>query len=335
MNKEKLIAKYSFINVFKGIKKDFYKGNRLHVCLNYLKILIGAMTLAITMCFFFIPASIVSGGASGLSIVIANHFNLDTNLVITILEWVFFFLGYILLGAEFTMKTLLSTIFYPIFLYLFTLLRDNYQELQIQTTENGILVAGLIGGLLMGFSIGITFNGGGSTGGVDCIGIFISKIFNIKTSYITFAVDFVIILLNFFISGLNQTLIGIICAILTATMLDKVYISSSKSYIAFIVSNKYEIINQQINKDLDRGTTLIECEGGYTLNKKKMIQVAFSYDEYDNLKKIVFRNDKSAFMTVTNAAEITGSGFKRLPYKIKKDISKNQKVKIKEDNHDK
>lgn len=312
MNKQRIKQKYSFLHAFKNIKDEFVLGDRKRVIFNYLKVILGGIILAFSITFFLAPANVVSGGVSGLGIILASEFKLDVNIVITSLEWSFFVIGYILLGADFTIKTLLSTLIYPIFLFIFTFVRNSVPLLVVDVSDKtGVLISGLIGGGLVGVAVGVTFSGGGSTGGVDCLGLFLAKTFKIKTAIMTFIVDATIIVSNLFVGGIDNVLIGIIGALFTAFVLDKVYISSSKSYVAYIVSNNYLEINKSINVKLNRGTTLIDCIGGYTNKKKKMIQVAFSYDEYASLQKLVFSIDKYAFMTIMNASEVKGSGFSK------------------------
>lgn len=339
MNKNSLGLKehLSFKNAVNEIKSDFSKQNIKKTIYRYLLIILGSALIALSSVWFLIPFNIVNGGVSGIGIVFKNAFNLNenqTNLTITILQLALFFLGYFLLGASFTLKTLIATIFYPLFLYGFTAIYDNVplnwhlaQTLNptIQSEPLAFMIATIVGGGLVGVGVGITFAGGGSTGGVDCLGLFAAKKFHIKASITTFIIDFLIILANCFVSNdLATILVGIISAYMMAALVDKTYITSSKSFMAFIISDKYQEINNQIINYLPRGTTLVKCLGGYTNKDKTMIQVAFNYEEYDNLQNLVYKIDPHAFMTICQASEINGYGFKRISIKTPKQEKNNK-----------
>lgn len=332
MKQENKTNIYSFKHVVNQTKQEFKKGNIGSVLYRYFLIVLGSAILAIASAFFLVPGNIVSGGVSGIGIVISTLFNLNATNVITILQVIFFILGYLLLGADFTFKTLLSTVLYPCFLYLFTFVHNSIPLFQLEFVDaNGVsnitnmLIGGLAGGGLVGIAVGLTFSGGGSTGGIDCLPLFCAKLLKIKPSIMTFTFDCLVIFSGLFIHGMTELLIDIFSAFIAALAVDKTYISSSKTYMANIISSKWELINKAINEELLRGTTLFDCEGGYTHIQRKMIQVAFSYDEYLDLQKIIYNIDKDAFLTVTNASSITGMGFNKIPKKLTRQINKNNK----------
>lgn len=312
----KLKNKYSFTNAFNQIRHEFSKENRKLAIKRYLMIIFGTALLSIGTSFFLIPANIVSGGSTGIGIVVAAITKLDVNNIITALQVFFFILGYILLGADFTIKTLISTVLYPCFLYLFTFIYNKCPMFQMSylNSDNSInlvttLIAGVAGGAFVGLAVGFTLSGGGSTGGIDCVPIFIAKILKIRPSIMTFLVDFLVIVSSLFINDFTLLLIGVFSAYIAAQVISKTHISSYNTYVGYIVSSNWEIINQSINEKLKRGTTLFDCEGGYTNEKRKTIQVVLTYDELSQLEKIVYDVDKRAFLTVLSATQVIGLGF--------------------------
>ncbi len=317
------------------LKEDFNPGNIKKSIINVLLIVLGSLLLAGGDGLFLIPYKIVSGGMAGLGIVFNQAFNWDTNLAITIWQWVLFFIGFILLGARFSLRTLVSSITYPLFLYLFDYLLTfpefaSYISLGPINDNLAILLAGVFGGALVGIGCGLTFIGGGSTGGTDCLSLALSKYFNIKAAIGSFVIDLLIIISNaFFATNILVLLIGACSAFVCAMFIDKVYIGDN-SYVCFIVSDHWEEINKLINEQMERGTTLIDSYGGYTGDDKVMIETVFTTDEYDQFQKIVFKVDPHAFITVLDAYEVTGFGFKKVPFRINREIKfeekKNKKI---------
>lgn len=296
-------------NVFNQIKK-------------ILLIIIGSLMLSIATSIFYVPNDIVSGGMSGIGVILKNLFGWDHNVVITIATLVFYFIGFIFLGKKFALKTLCSTIVYPLGSFLFTYIYDNNQQfLTVGSDVGGILIAAIFGGIFTGVGCGLTFLGGGSTGGVDIPSLIMQKYAKIRVSIVSFSMDFSIILCGFIVSlyqynpepyvlsPLVLSLIGIVAAFLQSFMMDKVFLGKNKSYIAYIISSKYSDINQYIIEKLDRGATIINVEGGYSHQDLKMIKVCFEFNEYSMLKESIERIDAEAFVSIVKAHEIYGLGF--------------------------
>ena len=186
-----------------------------------------------------------------------------------------------------------------------------------------MLLAAVFGGIFVGVGCGLTFLGGGSTGGVDIPALIAQKYFKIRVSYVSFGTDFAIIIAGFIVSlvkfdssiaegtlsPLVLSLIGIVAAFLQSFMMDKVFLGSKKSYIAYIISSKYEEINEFIIQKMDRGATILNVEGGYSHQGLKMIKVCFDFNEYALLKDTLDKIDPTAFVSVVRAQEIHGLGF--------------------------
>ncbi|MFA6796294.1 MAG: YitT family protein [Bacilli bacterium] len=320
--------KLNFKKAFYDIKSDFRKDRIARTLTNYLLIIVGSAILAIGDAFFIIPYNIVSGGVAGFGIVMSFMLGWDTELTITIAQWVLFFTGIILLGAKFGFKTIVSTIVYPLFLYLFTYIYENYQWVHLPAIVGNdgsmvaiLVLAGLVGGALVGAGCGLTFLGGGSTGGVDCLSLASAKYFRIKTSVTGFFIDATIVCVYIiYMDNILLLLVGIISAFMCAFLVNLTYREDQNSYVADIISDKWELINNEINYELDRGTTLLESYGGFTGQEKMMIHVVFSREDYDEIMKLIFKYDPDAFVFTTKAHEATGEGFKKVPYRIAREL---------------
>lgn len=292
---------------------------------NFLLIVIGTGILAFGTAIFLLPYELVTGGVSGIAIVLKEFFinyfaiNMDEEIYIAILTWVLFILGWIVLGRNFAAKTLLSTIIYPVMTWLCSfLLNENvlggyFLIDHTQYPDVGVLIAATLGGACVGVGCAIAFKGGGSTGGVDVLALLFCKIFkNIKSSHIVFAIDATIIVLGILVKqDMVLSLLGIVSAFICAMMIDKVFIGNDGAYVAQIVSDEYEIISKGIIKQLDRTATLVDVVGAYSKEPKKMIIVSFSMREYSDLMNIIHHADPGAFMTISRAFENHGEGWTR------------------------
>lgn len=296
-------------------KQDIYNYSK-----NMFLIIFGTAVLAFGTAIFIVPFNLVNGGVSGMAIVLEHIIPIEVGVdfYITALTWILFILGLVVLGKGFAIKTLISTIFYPLMFSLFYNLVEN-QSLGgifvLQNSEYGdiaILLAAVFGGASVGAGCAITFIAGGSTGGVDVLSFLVCKIFkNLKSSHVIFAIDAGIVLLGVFVIGdIVVSLLGISSAFICALVIDRVFFgSSTAAYVAQIVSNKSEEISRGVIEQMDRTTTIVDVIGAYSKEPKKMIIVSFSIREYSDLMNIINREDPSAFMTIARAHENHGEGW--------------------------
>ena len=293
-------------------------------------ILASAFLLALAVELFIANFGLVSGGVTGIAIVLEQLSGkmlpvetaafLDTEFWITVFTWGFFFIGLVVVGKAFAMKTLLFTIVYPACLYVveiflgleffgdyFTKISDeSYGKYQI-----GLILAAIVGGALVGLAIAIAFMADSSTGGVDIISYAICKIFpKLRLSRMTLVIDAIIVVSGMFvINDFVKSLLGIISAAVTSFVIDKVFLGGSRAFIAQIISKNHDVVRAAIRDEMDRTSTIFDCVGGYSGENKKMVMVSFTMSQYAQLMSILDRVDPQCFVTVHRAHEIGGLGF--------------------------
>lgn len=302
------------------MKLNYTKHDFLRTAKHVLMIVVGTLILSFGTSLFMLPYDLVTGGVSGYAIVLSQIIPteiLSVELIITILTWAMFFLGLVVLGKSFAMKTLISTIVYPIGVAMFSNITSEdflggFFNLNLSAYSGvGVLLAALFSGVLVGLGCALSFLGGGSTGGVDVIAFTICKIFKrFRSSIVIFVVDASAVVLGMFVIGdFVLSLLGIVSAFVAALVVDKVFIGGSKAFVAHIVTDKPADINKLVIEKLDRTSTIVDVVGGYSGEKKKMLMVSFSMNEYAELVNIINKTDKEAFMTVHQAHEVNGEGW--------------------------
>lgn len=287
-----------------------------------LLVIAGTLVLALGTAVFIIPFDLVTGGISSIAILLGKVIRADfvtTDLLITVITWTLFFLGLISLGRSFALRTLISTIVYPIGVFLFSKLVSpdvfgGLFDLRLSAySEIAILLAALFGGVLVGAGCALTFLGGGSTGGVDILAFLICKfIKGLRSSVVIFVIDAGTVLLGLFMIGDPViSLLGVSSAFVAAAVIDKLFLGESKAFIAQIISDRYDEINRAVAAELKRTTSIFDIRGGYSGEAKKMLMVTFTMEQYNDLMGIITREDSKAFITVHRAHEINGEGWTR------------------------
>lgn len=320
--------------------KIFAKADqRRRFLINSAYIAMGAVLLALGVGLFIKPFSLVTGGVSGLSIILSglpgisdlivvDNVNMTMEIITFVITWLLFLVGLIFLGKAFAFKTLLSSAIFTVLLPVVTYMIEKYGSffnIAAQWTDKTHyslpIIAAVFGGVFIGAGCALTFRGGGSTGGLDILALIVVKyVKRAKSSVMVFIFDGAVVVCGMFVTqNLVMTLLGVTSAFIVAIVIDKVFIGQGREFIANIISDEHESIRQSIIEKLDRTCTLISAKGGYTGVERPMIMVSFTMREYAPLLAIVHSVDRAAFITVHCAHEIDGEGFTRYDVKKKED----------------
>lgn len=314
--------------------KAFTKKQKANQIFKYLLVILGTLVLAFGGAAFLVPTNINSGGLSGIAIVIKILAPVTPeqeiyvyNISIIALSVIFWLLGLIFIGKDFAFKSLLSSIIYPLGTALFTLVpgvkdfTNSIYTIFCQGTEvlttGDLVLLGAFGGTFVGFGVSATFLAGGSSGGVDVLSILLEKYAHVKESIGVLLVDGCIIATGIIISLvtkdtslLKASMSGIVTAIISAIIIELMFISVQHSYQADIISDKWEDISKYVQDVLGRGATIIRVSGGYKSDERIILRVVFDATQYRQLRQYIAEIDPKAFVTYTKTNATFGEGFK-------------------------
>ena len=300
-----------------------------------LVVILGSMLLAFAVSFCFINYKgsylqgvdgegniiikeingVLSGGTTAFSLILNRLFfqnvaNADFILenIITVTTVGFFILGSIFLGKKFILHTLVSTLVYPLFIYIFRLPLFDFVHEQFCLLEP--IIDSIIGGLIMGVGCGIVYKVGGSTGGFDIPGLIINKFFKVKLSIVYLITDGLLVALSFVANyTLYEVIIGLVSVLAYSFAVDICQSVGNTAYYCDIITEKYVEVKDEIISKLDRGVTVVDVVGGYTGTQRKMLKTLISKNQYVELVEIVKNLDTRAFMSVSKATTVFGEGY--------------------------
>jgi len=274
---------------------------------DYLLITIGTIILACGINMFFEKQNLVTGGVTGLAIVIkyisSGMFDGGIPLWFTniVLNVPLYLIGIKIRGRGFGKKTLYAIIFLS-----FALFFTKYMP----APPTDILLSSLFGGVLSGVGLGFVFIGYGTTGGTDLAANIIQHfIKHISVGKLMMILDGIIIFAGAVIFGAINTMYALIAVYISGKVLDNMLEGVHFSKAVFIISDKAEIIADEIMRNLDRGVTGLNGKGMYTKMEKEILFCVVSKKEIFKLKEIVRNMDSKAFVIVSDAREVLGEGF--------------------------
>lgn len=267
----------------------------------YGMILLGCMLSAISFRLFLVPSNIAAGGFSGLSMVLRVLVPLPVGVWLLILNAPLFVLGFMKLGKEFVLTSLFCII-------LFALIVD-YLPLPILTQTP--MLAAIYGGVGTGFGFGLVLKAGSTTGGVDMLAKLISlKMRQFPIGKLMFFMDMVVIFCSVFIIGFEPGMYAILTVFISGRMVDMVIEGTNKSKAFFIITGEPEKISEQIMNRLERGVTRWSGKGLYSGQDKTILLCALSdRSEVVQMKDIIKKIDRHAFVLVADMTEVLGEGF--------------------------
>lgn len=273
---------------------------------DYAIISVGLILFVLAWTVFIIPAEITGGGVSGIAAVIFYGWEVPVWITYLTVNAFLLILALKVLGANFGIKTIYSM---SLVSGLFAILPQIIKEPIIDDT----FLAAVLGGMISGVGLGTVFSRGGSTGGTDIIAMIINKYRNISPGKVILACDVIIISSSYFIFlSLEKLVYGFVLMWVVSYSLDAFMSGAKRSTQIFIFSNKYDEIADFINKETDRGVTLINGKGWYTKDNVNILMTVVRKRE----SSIIFRKIKSidpdAFITMGSVMGVFGQGFDKI-----------------------
>lgn len=270
------------------------------------KIILGTFLLALALSVFLEPYDIVTGGVTGIGIIIKELSGRIgyavplylSNLLINIPLLVF---GLVLKGKKFMGKTLAGTLLLSLFLYLTS---------KIQIVNDDMMLNALIGGVLCGAGVGLVLSASATTGGTDLLATIVQHFYkHLSVAWLLFIIDDSIIVGGSFIFGLQKSMYAVIVVYMTSKIADRVVEGFHYSKAVYIISENWKLIADEIMEKMERGVTSLQGKGMYLQQNQEVLFCVISSKELVKMKNIIYGIDPKAFVVVSDAREVLGEGF--------------------------
>ena len=261
----------------------------------------GVLVYAISFSIFFSPKNIVTGGTTGLSLIVDKFLKIDTSVFVFFVSFTLLVIGYFLLGKKNTIKTIFGVILLPIFLEF-----SSVFQVLFHLEASSLFLTIFFGGIMMGLGNGMIIRSGFSVGGFQTIYQILYKYFGISIGKSTLWVNGVLIFISGMIFGVSNALYAIIGLYISSVVTDRVMLESSITKTFFIITNKEKEISQYIVENLGYGITVMNAEGGYSGKNKKILMCAIPTRHYYELKESIQELDEEVFFLITDTYEIYG-----------------------------
>ena len=283
--------------------------------LRMLACILGELIAAFSLNYFIVPLGLYSGGSKGVCQLIRTLLQIWGGLSFGDYDiaGILYFLSNIpillyargILGRKFVLKTVVCTMAFSLF----------YSVIPAPSTMvvNDTLTACLLGGILTGVGSGLVLTCGGSGGGLDVIGLCLSKKgsrFTVGRFSMTFNAFLYALCLILFTP--ETAIYSVIYNFASAMVVDKAHQQNiSVQALIFTRAGEREL-GRVIMDELGRGVTWWEGVGAYTGENVHVLCVCLSKYEIEELFHTVHEMDPHAFITLQEGVRIYGNFQKKL-----------------------
>ena len=275
---------------------------------SYIGITIGLFLYVFAWVAFLIPNEIVGGGATGVATVVyyLSGQVIPVSYSFFILNVILLAIGFKVLGKSFGVKTIYGIAF--TFAMLAILPEPTFITSSFKESDK--LICAILGGIISGFGIAITFQNGGSAGGTDIVAMIVNKYRNVSPGKVFLYADLIIIGSSFFINGDFRTIVyGYVTMGVFSYSVDLLLSGSKQSVQILIISSKYKEIADRINNEACRGVTALNSIGWFTKTESKILIVVVRKRDMKKIHQIINDVDKDAFISESSVMGVYGRGF--------------------------
>ncbi len=271
----------------------------------YIVITVAAIIYAAGVSLFLDPNNLAPGGVTGIAIILNRLILVKTGSLILILNIPLILLGIWKFGCRFIISTSYAIL-------VVSIATDVLSPIGAMTNDR--LLAAVVGGVLVAIGLGLIFQMGATTGGMDIIvKVLRLKYPHMRTSSLFMMTDVTITVCSGFVFGdLDVVLYALIAVFVMSKTMDMVLYGTDEAKLIYIISDKPAEIADRILNEIDLGVTYLRGEGAYSSQNKKVIMCVTKKQQAPRIEEVVKEEDPRAFMIVTSASEIYGEGYKSI-----------------------
>lgn len=253
-----------------------------------------------------IPNDLAEGGISGITLILRALFKWNPAYTNLLLNVPLLFIGYRILGRRALIYTIWGIASLSFWLWLWQVVPTPL------ALHHDMLIAGIIAGIVAGFGLGIVFRFGGTSGGSDVVARIVEQKFSIPIGRTMFILDACVLLLSLVYIDIVHMMYTLIASFVFSQV---VSITQRGAYDArsFMIFTQYpEEMSHAIMDELDRGTSLLKAEGGYSHRDQRVVYAVVDPSEVSTVRRIVDQVDPKAFVSIFTTQEQLGEGFSYL-----------------------
>lgn len=280
-----------------------HKSNKLKFAMRVLLVILGGIIAAYGLETVLIPNDVSDGGVTGLSIVGAQLFQLPLGILIAVLNIPFIWLGYKQIGKTFAILSIIGIASLAI--------GTSMMHHTPAIIEGDTLLVTVVGGIILGFGMGLALRNGGALDGIDMLAVLLSRKLPFGTSDIILFLNIFVFIFVSTVFGLQGAILSAIAYFIASKVIHIVEVGLSGSKTFQIITSQPALMVETIRDRLGRSATYKEVYGGFSHEKFREITCVINRMEETKLKEIINEIDPDCFVTVYDVSEVKGGNFRK------------------------
>lgn len=280
-----------------------------HAIKEYIFIVIGVFSAGFGLNGFLLPNKFIDGGATGVSLLIKNLYDIPLGYLLIVVNLPFLILGARTINRKFAIKSIIAITFLAIVVHFV-----EYPTV----TEDKLLIA-VFGGFFLGLGIGMAMRGGAVIDGTEVLAIYMSRKFSLTIGDVLLMINILIFSFGAYVLSVETALYAILTYLAAAKTVDFV-VDGVEEYVGVtIISERHEAIRNMITEELRRACTIYAGKGGYGKRgdsyDKDIIFTVITRLEMAKLETEIDKIDKNAFIIMGMVKDLRGGMIKKKPMK--------------------
>lgn len=275
--------------------------------------ILGAFFYAAGINLFVVPAGLYTGGLVGISQVIRTiltaGLGMDfgsfdvAGLIYYIINIPIFIIAFTRMGRKFFLKTLVTVTAITFFM----------SVIPARVIVEDIMAACVVGGIVSGVGIGIVLRTGASSGGMDVIGVLLTRWKrDFSVGKVNLLVNLILYGACLFLFDMGVVIYSVIYASVYSVAMDKMHTQNINVEVNVITKADTSELEKEVFQELGRGITKWTAFGAYTNDRSQILYIMLSKYEVNRLKAIIHKYDTNAFIVVNEGVSVDGNYLKKL-----------------------
>jgi uncharacterized membrane-anchored protein YitT (DUF2179 family) len=272
---------------------------------NIMLIAAGSVICAVGINGILVPKEFASGGIVGIAIIIHHSIpSLQVGWLYLLLNFPLFILGWLYVSRRFFYYSIAGSLVFSIAV----------NVIHIPIIVQDKILSALLAGIICGAGSGIILRSFGSAGGTDILSIFLLKRFSIRLGSTILVLNGSILVLSSLVFSLESALYTLVFIYVNSTVLNVIVSGLSQRKAVLIISSAWKELSHKILKEINRGVTVLQGEGGYSGKEEKILYTVVTFKELPRLKQVIRTLDPNAFVVVNDTLEVMGQRIGNQPH---------------------
>lgn len=271
--------------------------------IDFIMITIGTALYAFGFVTINIANRLAEGGIAGITLLLKFLAGVNPAISTILINIPLLIIGYRYLGRRSLIYTIYGTGILSFWIWFWQIAHVSLN------VHHDLFIAAILTGIIGGFGLGLVYRFNGTTGGTDIIARIFEKKKGSPMGQSLFALDFVVLAVSLTYIDLRRMMYTLVASFVLSRVVNFIQDGGYSARGIIVMTQHSQEISHEIIEKMDRGVTYLQTEGAFSGRKGKALYTVVSQSEITEVKRIIAKYDKRAFVSVIDVNEVIGEGF--------------------------